>query len=82
MKDIYEYQGRIVIPDDENVKRQLLRNAHDHVTSGHPRIQETIKRVQLLTYWPNMTTYIQNYVKGCPVCQQYKINRHLTKPPL
>jgi hypothetical protein len=29
-----------------------------------------------------MNTYVQNYVKGCPICQQYKINRHPTKPPL
>jgi hypothetical protein len=45
MKDIYLYQDRVVIPDDENIKRQLLQNAHDHVTSGHPGIQETIRRV-------------------------------------
>jgi hypothetical protein len=38
MKNIYLFQDRVVIPDDENIKRQLLRNAHDHVTSGHPRI--------------------------------------------
>jgi len=29
-----------------------------------------------------MRTYIQNYIKGCPICQQFKINRHPTKPPM
>ena len=25
---------------------------------------------------------MKNYVKGCALCQQHKINRHLTNPPL
>jgi len=29
-----------------------------------------------------MNTYVQNYVKGCPICQQYKINCHPVKPPM
>lgn len=29
-----------------------------------------------------MSTYVRNYIKGCATCQQYKINRHPTKPPL
>src|SRR5215813_1128388 len=29
-----------------------------------------------------MNTYVQNYVKGCPICQQYKINQHSVKPSI
>src|ERR1051325_9799078 len=81
-RNIFEFQGRMVIPDDEEIKRKILRNGHDHETSGHPGIAETINKITKIVYWPNIRTYIHNYVKGCPICQQYKINRHPTKPPL
>jgi transposase InsO family protein len=29
-----------------------------------------------------MRTFVKNYVKGCAFCQQFKINRHPTKPAL
>jgi hypothetical protein len=80
--NIYKYQGRIVIPDDPNIKKQVLMNTHDHETSAHPRIAETIWKVSREVYWPGMATYIQNYIKGCAICQQFKINRHLVKPPM
>src|SRR5690349_19406655 len=55
---------------------------HDHETSGHPGIAETFRKLAKLVYWPGMNTYIQNYVKGCSTCQQYKINQHPVKPPM
>jgi hypothetical protein len=29
-----------------------------------------------------MCTFVKNYVKGCAYCQQFKINRHPTRPAL
>ena len=80
-EDIYKYQGRIVIPDDPELKKTILSRVHDHETSGHPGIQETQRKLAKDVFWPGQNTYVQNYVKGCPICQQYKINRHPTKPP-
>ena len=33
-------------------------------------------------WWPGMYTFIKNYMDGCAVCQQSKINQHLTSPSL
>jgi hypothetical protein len=33
-------------------------------------------------WWPGMTTYIKEYVKGCDKCQQTKINHQPWKGPL
>jgi len=80
--NIYKYQGRMVVPDDPGIKRAILRLAHDHETAGHPGILETGRKLYTEVFWPGMTTYIHNYVKGCSICQQYKINRHPVKPPM
>ncbi|KAJ3551387.1 hypothetical protein NP233_g13090 [Leucocoprinus birnbaumii] len=73
-EEIYKYQGCIVIPDDAELKKTILSQVHDHETSGHPGIAETFRKLAKEVYWPGMNTYVQNYVKGCAICQQFKIN--------
>ena len=33
-------------------------------------------------WWPGLYSFVRNYVAGCTVCQQHKINRHPSNPPL
>ena len=47
---------------------------HDHKTAGHPGEAETLVSVEQLYWWLGLQTFVWNYVKGCGVCQQYKIN--------
>ena len=53
---------------------------HDHKTAGHPGEAETLVSVERLYWWPGLRTFVQNYVKGCGVCQQYKINQSPSHP--
>jgi hypothetical protein len=73
---------RIYVPDDLELKRKILRNYHDSPTAGHPGQQGTLLRLQHDYYWPGMTKFVTQYVKGCAQCQQYKINRRPPKPPM
>lgn len=43
---------------------------------------ETLRKLQEYISWPGMRSYVKNYVKGCPHCQQNKIRRRPFKPPL
>ena len=53
---------------------------HDHETAGHPGELETFNAVQQYYWWPGLRTFVKNYVKGCGVCQQFKIDRNPSKP--
>ena len=53
---------------------------HDHKMAGHPGEAETLVSVERLYWWPGLQTFVRNYVKGCGVCQQYKINRSPSHP--
>lgn len=74
--------GHVVIPDNIDLRRRMVQRYHDHPTSGHPGEQETYRRMKQDVYWPGMSTFVRNYVKGCATCQQNKINRHPSHPPL
>ena len=60
----------------------MIQRYHDHPSAGHPGEQETYRLAKNEVYWPGMATFIKNYVKGCAACQQYKINRNPSHPPL
>ena len=60
--------------------QNILQMLHDHETAGHPGEVETLVVVEQLYWWPGLWTFVQNYVKGCGTCQQYKINRSPSHP--
>ena len=67
---ILSYQGRIYIPNQDNLQLDLVKKFHDHQTAGHPGY---LKTKQLLTaghWWPGMAQFIKKYVDRCAPCQQ------------
>ena len=52
---------------------------HDHKTAGHPRELETFNSIRQHYWWPGLRTFVKNYVKGCSVCQQFKIDHSPSK---
>ena len=40
-----DHQGRLVVPPDDDLKKKILRELHDHWGAGHPGRDETTRRV-------------------------------------
>ena len=60
----------------EQFLQNILKDTHDHPTAGHPRQDETIRKIKELYQWPKMNQWIMDYIKGCATCQQNKIQTH------
>ena len=65
-----------IIPPDNSLKQLILRHYHDAPTAGHPGRDRTEERVTKTFWWPQMTPWITEYVKGCTTCQQNKKSIH------
>ena len=74
------YQGRNYIPKDYELQKDIVKMHHDHKTAGHPGELETYNAVKNQYWWPGLQTFMKNYVKGCALCQQFKIDRHPSHP--
>ena len=74
--------NKIQVPPILEVKRGLMNLYHDHPLAGHPRRDETLHKVQERYSWPHMWQWIEDYIKGCAICQQNKILTHKAKNPL
>ena len=79
---ILSYQGRIYLPDQDNLWLYLVKKFHDHQTTGHPGYLKTEELLTTGHWWPGMAQFIKRYVDGCAPCQQNKTNTHPTIPPL
>ena len=55
---------------------------HNLPTAGHPGRDNTLALVSQHYWWPGMTTWIEQYIAGCTLCQQNKIRTMKKKTPL
>ncbi|CCO33420.1 Retrotransposable element Tf2 155 kDa protein type 3 [Rhizoctonia solani AG-1 IB] len=66
------YQGRIVVPDEPEIKQQLLSHFHDSPGSGHQGRVRTLELINRHYYWLAMKFQVNCYVKSCEICQRNK----------
>ena len=66
----------------QRLQQQILQHYHDHALAGHPGITTTLQMVAKDYWWPDMKQFVQNYVKGCAVCQATKPNTVQPRAPL
>jgi Integrase zinc binding domain/Integrase core domain len=74
------YKGKQYIPKDQELRRDILKLFHDHERAGHPGELETYNSVKQHYWWPGLRIFVKNYVKGCGICQQFKIDRNPSHP--
>ena len=74
------YKGKNYIPKDQELRWDILKMFHNHKTAGHPGELETYNSVRQHYWWPGLRTFVKNYVQGCGICQQFKINRSPSNP--
>src|SRR5712675_1214890 len=72
--------GKLAIPPNLTMKREIMRVVHEGLLTGHPGRDETIAQTQRNYWWPDMQAWITDYVWGCATCQQNKILTYRTRP--
>lgn len=76
------YRGLIYVPNDLELRREVVRSCHDPEIHGHPGRYKTLEIVQRNFWWPGMSKLVQQYVDGCATCQETKNITHPTVQPL
>ncbi|POM80020.1 Hypothetical protein PHPALM_2194, partial [Phytophthora palmivora] len=71
---------RVVVPNDEDLKYDILLEAHDAPISGHLGREKTYQMVSQTFWWPRMYKWVAHYVKTCETCQRVKPSGHASAP--
>ena len=62
------YKGKLYIPNDKNLRNEVIHQCHDSITTGHPGKHGTLELVSRLYWWPRMSADTEHYVLGCDKC--------------
>ena len=63
------HKGRVCVPQDADIWRQILYECHDSPSAGHPGIRKTNAHVRRHFYWAGMHKDVHGYVTHCQKCQ-------------
>lgn len=70
------FQNVIMIPDNNDIKRDILQHCHDDPLSGHFGVQKTHELVARTFTWPQLRQYVKRYVSTCETCLRNKGVQH------
>ena len=69
---ILRFRNRIVVPNDENLRKEILEETHRSKYTIHPGSNKMYQDLRRLYWWDKMKRDIAQYVQTCLVCQQVK----------
>ena len=65
-------QNRLCVPNDKELKKKLLFEAHNTVFTMHPGGNKMYQNLKQHYWWKGMKRDVTNYVSKCLTCQQIK----------
>jgi hypothetical protein len=74
------FKGKNYIPKDLELQQDIVKMYHNHVTAGHLGELKTYNGIRQNYWWPGLRMFVKNYVQGCSICQQFKINWSTSNP--
>ena len=67
-----ECEYRIVVPNDPDLKRQIIERSHADPLAGHPGRARTIELIERNFWWPSLRADVSDFVASCDACQRNK----------
>ena len=76
---ILHLDGRLCVPNDEEMRKQILLEAHNTPYSVHPGATKMYQDLRKHFWWNGMKKDVAEYVSKCLTCQKVKAeHRHST----
>lgn len=72
------YQDKLVVPAVDNLIADLIREAHDQISSAHPGRLKTARILSQRYYWKGLTRDVARYVRNCHTCRRSHVPRDRT----
>lgn len=69
---IYLHKNKIVVPDHDHLRRQILLWHHVHPWHAHMGVSRTASLITDSFYWPDIHKDVKKFVSQCHSCQTMK----------
>ncbi|KEP45888.1 putative Transposon Tf2-1 polyprotein, partial [Rhizoctonia solani 123E] len=74
------YRNKIHVPDNENLKRDLIASFHDAPAAGHLGQQRTLELISRQYHWPGIRARVYEHVESCEECQRNRLPKNPSIP--
>lgn len=71
-QDLLLFDGRLMVPDDGDLRARLLDEIHRQPSTAHPGRGKTKKLLRARYYWPTWRRDVERYVDNCLICKRTK----------
>ena len=69
---ILRFRSRLCVPDDTNLRREIMTAAHQSVYTVHPGSTKMYRDLRQHYWWSRMKVDVADFVARCLTCQQVK----------
>jgi transposase InsO family protein len=69
-EDLLFYKDLLVVPDVDNLRTEIIREAHTPISSAHPSPRKTIKILRTRYFWRTMRKDVTQYIANCHECRR------------
>ncbi|XP_071933149.1 uncharacterized protein [Coffea arabica] len=69
---VLRFRDRIVIPADEEIRKEILEESHRSKYTIHPGVIKMYHDVKGLYWWEGLKKDVAEFVQRCLICQQVK----------
>ncbi|KAG8482764.1 hypothetical protein CXB51_024175 [Gossypium anomalum] len=71
------FRGRICVPKDSDLRRSILKEAHEGFCAMHPEGNKLYHDLRELYWWLGLKREVTEFVGKCLICQQVKAEHQL-----
>ena len=71
------FQNKLCVPDDKELNKKLLFEAHNMIFIMHPRGNKMYRDLKQHYWWKGMKRDVTEYVSKCLTCQQVKVEHQV-----
>ena len=72
------FQNRLCVPADNELKKELLHEAHNSVFTMHPGSSKMYQDLKQYYWWRGMKRDVTEYVSKCLTCRQVKVEHQVS----
>jgi RNase H-like domain found in reverse transcriptase/Reverse transcriptase (RNA-dependent DNA polymerase)/Integrase zinc binding domain len=72
----YLYRGELIYVPNQQLRSEIITNAHDGLDGGHAGIGKCIEIISEFYWWKSYRNDIIDYISSCLICQKSKTSRH------
>ena len=70
--DLVTFRRCIYVPQDIDLRHDIVATHHNPATTGHPGRWKMLELIARNYWWPGISRYVAAYVKGCEACNRTK----------